>query len=308
MEVRRTCSVQARTVCEVNILQQDAFDAVVRQNPHFARRINELVVARQLVSQLASSKQEGVDFRVAQTDIDLAVTAMEQSMREGLERRQTNESRSTATTLTDSSHRSVIRSNDTTKNKVASPMRVSFEDTPSVRAKLRSSDSKSYAATAETEEEADEESQHPVSDVLKDIARRSTRFQDESSTEKMRRNSADICSDGEIIEAAKKDRERVLRRRHTPHPSTAKVDDVDSHLTGHFNPGAVDISRIRPVILNNQAEEPRGGRDVGDVKSLTARLSMQSKLMEQLMAKIDRLDRHASSDESEEQSSGGTFT
>jgi len=53
MEVRRTCSVQARTVCEVNILQQDAFDAIVKENPHFARRMNELVVARQLDSWLA---------------------------------------------------------------------------------------------------------------------------------------------------------------------------------------------------------------------------------------------------------------
>jgi CRP-like cAMP-binding protein len=48
MEVRRTCSVQARTICEVNLLDQKAFDSILRDNPEFARRMNELVVVRQL--------------------------------------------------------------------------------------------------------------------------------------------------------------------------------------------------------------------------------------------------------------------
>lgn len=87
MEVRRTCSVQARTICEVNILQQQAFDAILRENPHFARRMNELVVARQLDSSLARSVQQGVDFKVSQADLDLAVTAVGKNMKEGLERR-----------------------------------------------------------------------------------------------------------------------------------------------------------------------------------------------------------------------------
>lgn len=68
MEVRRTCSVQARTVCELNVLQQDAFDAVIRSNPPFARRMNELVVARRLDSCLAKSQQKGVDFQVSQEE------------------------------------------------------------------------------------------------------------------------------------------------------------------------------------------------------------------------------------------------
>ena len=132
MEVRRTCSVQARTVCEVNILQQDAFDAIVKENPHFARRMNELVVARQLDSCLARTQQKGVDFQVSSADLDLAVEAMERNMMEGLERRNNPSSTTHSTALSDSSHRSNFRSDQhsSSSNKEFSPMRVSFEQQP----------------------------------------------------------------------------------------------------------------------------------------------------------------------------------
>mmetsp|Transcript_16356 Transcript_16356/g.35337 ORF Transcript_16356/g.35337 Transcript_16356/m.35337 type:complete len:716 (+) Transcript_16356:3619-5766(+) len=321
MEVRRTCSVQAQTVCEVNILQQDSFDAIVRKNPDFARRMNELVVARQLDSCLAKSHQKGVDFQVSMTDLDLAVQAMDRNMKEGLERRQMKEP---STTLTDSSHRSIPH-NDST-NKVFSPLRVSFETKSDERTKIMPSDSRKHLTANEgTDEESQLDmagrpsaaSDMPVSDVLKDITRRSTRFPDEGYMEKIRRmadrplseqilddisDCVDICSDGEI--ETTKERERVFRRRRPPsviskvikdseRMGSATCDDLDldSRLAGHFTPGrcVVDIAKVRPVILNNQ-EEPKRRRADDDVTTLSARLSRQSKLMEQLISKIDRIE------------------
>jgi len=87
MEVRRTCSVQARTVCEVSILAQKAFDAILSENPEFARRMNELVVARQLDKHLAKSGATGVNFQVSRRDLDLAVNRVEKNMKQGLQRR-----------------------------------------------------------------------------------------------------------------------------------------------------------------------------------------------------------------------------
>ena len=340
MEVRRTCSVQARTVCEVNILQQDAFDAIVRENPHFARRMNELVVARQLDSRLALTQQKGVDFQVSQSDLDLAVEAMERSMMEGLERRNNPSSTTNSTALSDSSHRSNFRSDQhsSSSNKVFSPMRVSFENCCSPddesavdeesllnRSTRGSGPRTSNASTAE---------KPVVTDVLQDIARRSTRFPDEDYIEKIRRNAspnrplselipesndisdnADICSDGEI----KAPKERVVRRRRgTSHISnvvhkserittsnnmTATTDEESERLTGHFTPGrcAVDIAKVRPVILqnNNQTEQVRRRAADGDVSSLGARLSQQSKLMETLLAKVEGLERARKSQKNE---------
>ena len=87
MEVRRTCSVQARTVCEVSVLLQKAFDAILSENPEFARRMNELVVARQLDKHLAKSTSAGVNFQVSKTDLDMAISEVEKNMKEGLQRR-----------------------------------------------------------------------------------------------------------------------------------------------------------------------------------------------------------------------------
>ena len=335
MEVRRTCSVQARTVCEVNILQQDAFDAIVRENPHFARRMNELVVARQLDSCLARTQQKGVDFQVSSADLDLAVEAMERNMMEGLERRNNPSSTTNSTALSDSSHRSNFRSDQhsSSSNKVFSPMRVSFEQQPDdegavdeeslLNRSTRGGGSRTSGASA-----ADTP---VVTDVLQDIARRSTRFPDEDYIEKIRRNAspnrplselipesndisnnADISSDGEI----KAPTERVVRRRRgTSHISkvvqkserittsnmTATTDEESERLTGHFTPGTVDIAKVRPVILqnSNQTEQVRRRAADGDVSSLGARLSQQSKLMETLLAKVEGLERARKSQKNE---------
>jgi len=323
MDLRRTCSVQARTMCEVNILQQDAFDAVVRENPDFARRMNELVVARQLDSCLARSQQKGVDFQVSQTDLDLAVAAMERNMKEGLERRQMKEP-STATA--DSSSHTFLHK-DVTK-RVFSPLRVSFDTTPDDTARMP--DNNGSRSSEGVDEEAQLEMASPgntssaseavpgVSDVIKDITRRSTRFPDEGYMAIMRRlsdarplseqilddisESAEICSDGEVEAVRHDNRERTsFRRRRNSRSAIAKATAMSSsgsgpgadRLTGHFTPGRclVDIDKVRSVILNNR-EEPTRRRHSGlnGVTTLNARLSQQGRLMEQLITKIDRIE------------------
>ena len=270
MEVRRTSSVQARTVCEVNILQQDAFDAILLDNPHFARRMNELVVARQLDSCMARSHQKGVDFQVSQSDMDLAILSMEKNMKEGLERRQMQES---TRSLTSKRQKSDMTDTDT----VFSPTsRVSFDG--SVKMPLESYINPSTRAGVDEESQLLDPTNRTssasldVSHVLTDIARRSTRFSNvdevDSSChhlEEISRKAAarpltdntgatnnndfivddemDACSDGEL--ETTKDRKRVPTRRMQP-----LADDLESRLTGHFNPGVVDVSKVNPLILN----------------------------------------------------------
>ena len=87
MEIRRTCSVQARTICETNILCQHAFDTILQHNPDFARRMNELVVARQLERSLSKSAHQGDEVRVSNVDMENVLSAVERNMKKGLERR-----------------------------------------------------------------------------------------------------------------------------------------------------------------------------------------------------------------------------
>lgn len=310
MEVRRTCSVQARTVCEVNILQQSAFDAVLRGNPHFARRMNELVVARQLDSCLARSHHQGVDFQVSQHDLNRAVAAMEKNMKEGLDRRQNTESSNGST---HSVHRP----------------RVSFETTPKPKDSCDFSSPKSTQQPLHQPNDVESQidasalssnaSEVPVADVLQDITIRSTRFADEEANvlyfEKIKQkvarplseqtvveedtDSIDVCSDGELESA--KERERVYRRHKSTGISKAAKqsqvtvtqtdDELATRLTGHFTPGRCDLAKVRPLILNSRSDHRRG--DAGNVSTLNQRLSLQSKMMEQLMSKIDLLESRA---------------
>ena len=87
MEVRRTCSVQARTVCEINILLQRTFDDILREHPDFAKKMNELVVARQLETSMA---RIGINqgMKIRQADLDYANDAVAKQMEDGLLRRE----------------------------------------------------------------------------------------------------------------------------------------------------------------------------------------------------------------------------
>ncbi|GMI32347.1 hypothetical protein TeGR_g6727 [Tetraparma gracilis] len=86
MEVRRTCSVQAKTVCEINILLQRTFDDILREHPDFAKRMNELVVARQLETSLARADGGG-SMKIRQADLNYANKRVEQTMMTGLRQR-----------------------------------------------------------------------------------------------------------------------------------------------------------------------------------------------------------------------------
>mmetsp|Transcript_3596 Transcript_3596/g.5214 ORF Transcript_3596/g.5214 Transcript_3596/m.5214 type:complete len:819 (-) Transcript_3596:192-2648(-) len=87
METQRTCSVQSKTICEVNVLEQETFDSILRAHPDFARKMNELVVSRQLETCLSRTKSRGFDFKVTKSDMELAVNMVEQNMHAGLQRR-----------------------------------------------------------------------------------------------------------------------------------------------------------------------------------------------------------------------------
>lgn len=318
MEVRRTCSVQAQTVCEVNILQQDAFDAILLDNPHFARRMNELVVARQLDSCMARSHQKGVDFKVSQSDMDLAILTMEKNMKEGLERRQLQES---------------ARSLSSTRQKydMTETSRVSFDVESYTNLSSRSGVDEE-AQLFEQPERTSSSASLDISHVLKDIARRSTRFPNEEESDSYQlkesiRKSArpltdnnraskikdvtidddmDACSDGELN--VTKSRKRVPTRRVQPRPrdntpAAVLADNLESRLTGHFDPGVVDVSKVNPLILNslnNTNTEPRNAEDstnnIAAVHSLNARLSQQGRLMEKIIAKIDILSKKSGED------------
>lgn len=322
MEVRRTCSVQARTVCEVNILQQNAFDAILLDNPHFARRMNELVVARQLDSCMVRSHQKGVDFKVSQSDMDLAILTMEKNMKEGLERRQMQES---ARSLSSTRQKSDM----TDTNTVFSPSsRVSFDGSVKIPVESYINPSSRTGVDEESQlleqpERTSSSASLDISHVLKDIARRSTRFPNEEepdssyNLEETIRKSArpltdnnrasnnndvtidddmDACSDGELT--VTKTCKRVPTRRVQPRPRDL-ADDLESRLTGHFNPGVVDVSKVNPLILNSLSStnmEPRSTEDNTAVHSLNARLSQQGRLMEKIIAKIDILSKKTGED------------
>jgi CRP-like cAMP-binding protein len=296
MEVRRTCSVQARTVCEVNVLQQAAFDSVLRENPHFARKMNELVVARQLDSSLARSNVKGVDFQVSQSDLERAVVAMEKNMKAGLERRQMKQMQS-STSNEESSHMPPV------SVKMKPRVRVSFDD--NVR---RKGGCTGYHHTD------DEESQielpprpstagaGPVSDVIRDITRRSTRFADEELVKKIRVHNrplsvgfeseitqddffVDTCSDTEV-DLPKRRTTKYNQRKSVSMPHVEKM--TEDELEGHFKPGVFDIAKVRPVILNSQTESL--DHQGAERDSLNSRISAQGKMMEQLLSKIDQLE------------------
>ena len=48
MEVRRTTSVQAKTICEVNVLVQEIFEEILRESPDFAEEMKMLIVKRKV--------------------------------------------------------------------------------------------------------------------------------------------------------------------------------------------------------------------------------------------------------------------
>ena len=98
---------------------------------------------------------------------------------------------------------------------------------------------------------------------------------------------ADINSDDEI--GRRRRASTITRVIHNSETMGSSATTQDDRVTGKFTPGSVDIAKVRPVILQNKAQ-PRQQADGEMVNSLGARLSQQSKLMEKLMEKLDRIE------------------
>ena len=147
----------------------------------------------------------------------------------------------------------------------------------------------------------------PVTDVIRDITRRSTRFADEEFFKKIRKpdrphtstvettksDLIEACSDTEIEHSKERRKKYVLPKSTDPTEialanDTNKIIPTEGDLQGHFMPGVFDITKVRPVILNSQTESR--DQDGEDALSLNARISHQGKMMEQLLLKIDQLE------------------
>jgi len=64
METRRTTSVQARTVTELNVLVQEVFEEILRESPEFANEMKNLVLERKLHNASTTKKRDGGDEKV----------------------------------------------------------------------------------------------------------------------------------------------------------------------------------------------------------------------------------------------------
>ncbi|KAL7483634.1 hypothetical protein ACHAW6_009279 [Cyclotella cf. meneghiniana] len=147
----------------------------------------------------------------------------------------------------------------------------------------------------------------PVTDVIRDITRRSTRFADEglfkkiSKTDRAHTSSVETTK-SELIEASSDteiERSKERPKSYTlPKSTDRKEIELANHkdksiptegdLQGHFTLGSFDITKVRPVILNSQIESR--DQDGEDARSLNERISHQGNMIEQLSLKIGQLE------------------
>ena len=299
METRRTCSVQARTVCEVNILQQRTFDTILHENPDFALRMNELVVARQLERSLSKTANDGVDFKVSTDDMAAALHVVEKNMIQGLNRRMREEHMPFSSRI-DSFQGELERK--------ASGLVISAKpnDRDDYVPHTHNHDRQSTQGNKDVDE---------VTHIIDDIARRSTRFVDGQAPRqrsatlpthqkvaiRCRRYSdsinnslsADSWSDNEsgIDPLPSNKLQGPSKSNASPCPFSivdgAGEDTETMLVTGHFNPNRVkvDINRVRPSVLNRE-----------DHCSILTRLERKLIHQEEMIARlIDTVDAFTSS-------------
>jgi CRP-like cAMP-binding protein len=269
MEVRRTCSVQARTICEVNLLEQKAFDSILRDNPEFARRMNELVVVRQLERTMARNSQKGVDYQISKDDYDRAFTAVSKHMKEGLERRMKSSNREKINPRMSHYVDDVIGGNIKCSD-------CHVDESDSDRESLSSVQSEGIRRSFYKKQQPDV-IEH-VSQILTDITRRSTRFANENSKPRRKYGSmkgSASCSDGEI-DIGRYDSSFMGSATNTTNPGVGKrrrksmlefsgdcrratLTDIslgkeyeNMQAAGNFNPdkSVVDIKKVHPSILS----------------------------------------------------------
>ena len=306
METRRTCSVQARTVCEVNILQQSTFDTILRENPDFAMRMKELVVTRQLERSLSKTAGDGVDFQVSKDDMDAAISVLGKNMKKGLDRRMREDSLPHSTRKTCSSYeqgqgakRSTLDATEGSDRQKHGPGQLR-----NVAHRIRSS-----FRHPTSHNRVDE-----VTQIIDDIARRSTRFQnvprprsDTIPTHSTRvldpstRNrslsdsigdssSMDVSSNSELIPL------KIIKPSMYNDEGRCSFTIVDGEgedtetmlVTGHYNPYRVkvDISKVLPSILNSGDHSPTLSR-------LEIQLVQQGQMLQQLISTVEILNQGA---------------
>jgi len=82
METRRTTSVQAKTVCELNVLVQEVFEEILRESPEFAEEMKNLVLERKLHNAKTGAKtpkkEEGAGGINIMHSVSFGDTQMEQ--------------------------------------------------------------------------------------------------------------------------------------------------------------------------------------------------------------------------------------
>jgi len=276
METRRTCSVQARTVCEVNILEQRTFDTILRENPDFARRMNELVVARQLERSLSKTANDGVNFQVSKDDMDAALNVVEKNMKQGLKRRMREASLPLST-------RKEISQEELKRQPSILSIAENINET-----------------NAFVQSETGAEETHEVNQIIEDIARRSTRFVNgegprqrsatlpaqQKKTNRLRTYSSDAKGESstEISQSSSNPLEVLSKNDALTCPfSIVDGDGEDTEtmlVTGHYNP-----NRVRASILNSS----------GDHSNTLSRLERQLIRQEVMIARlIDTVDTFAS--------------
>ena len=279
METRRTCSVQARTVCEVNILEQRTFDTILRENPNFASRMNELVVARQLERSMSKTASEGVDFEVSKDDMNAAIHAVQTNMEQGLQRRFREET---------------------------------FHSTQSSIASLPADFQDRNGGDQNTD------SMRKIEKCLDDITRRSTKFleqqgprkrlgtsplrkksihgrvrdrsysegnNDDSFTQPLLRSS-EVRSENNDYNAELKKSTAVTNKLNPFRIMEGDGEDSETMLiTGHYNPNRVkldDLNKVLPSILNN-------GDHSDTLSRLEDRILEQEELLTTLISSIETL-------------------
>jgi CRP-like cAMP-binding protein len=316
METRRTCSVQARTICETNILEQDTFDTILQRNPDFAKRMNELVVARQLERSLTKSDEQGCveDVRVSQVDMANAISAVDKNMKKGLERRLHHNVKSS-----DFSPENGVfpfkQNNNSVENNanekichdmgIEHPKLCSDHMRSSTLKALTSKNSSDNTSANANEDTSINDGNEEFSRIIDDIARRSAQnvhnFQEmsECSTGRKRTNS----SSSNDLETGKKLHPNSPPKRYHQNDSAYFNDcdgeDVETMLvTGHFIPDKVmlDIKKVHPTILNGGNVDSSSCSMNKKLRKIETQLLIQEHLMKSILSKMETQN-NANSDE-----------
>ena len=323
MEVRRTCSVQARTVCEINILLQSTFDDVLREHPDFAKRMNELVVARQMETSMARLGVDLNNTKFRQADLDFANEAVNAQMQAGLYRREN--SRETghgahAPKLSKDHTSTLSMSSTSLLNKKIFPVAAEAEEQMTIESSSPRSQTNSNGITRERESSSlltmrQDPNNQSVSNLFDELERRKS-VGDIKETDDSKK--LEYAQDGSDEPSAEENVGPGDERRHTKNT-----------IHGHFNAAnTYDIGKVHPSILlggsgdNNAAQSQKGSNRVAtvlmnqqqaaggsfkaeeEVKEINKRMLRTEKLMEQILNKLDtdaldKLDTDALEDDDE---------